>query len=270
MKRKTRIGIGIVAAVAALLLALNYGLGFVVKGAVSGLGTPLLGVPVKLDGAQVRLLGGGIRLNGFVLGNPEGFKTEHMIRVGEVAVDLDVKSLFRDTVVIRRIHVKEPEFVYELGLGKSNIGRLLEQLEGTGSQAEPETGKESDSASASGKKVVIEDFLIKDARVRLSATLAMGAAAPIPLPDIHMTDIGKEEGKQGASPVEVVRKVFGAIAKSVTQVVTGAVGLVGDGAKAIGKGVGKMAGGMKNLIGVGDGATETNEAEAASADLAAP
>ena len=126
--------------------------------------------------------------------------------------------------MIKRIYVNAPDITYEVGLGKSNIGRILEQTEGP---AEPEKSRE-----AGGKKVVIEDFLIENGRIRISATLAMGLAAPIPLPTIHLTDIGKE--KQGASPLEVIKQVLGAIVGSVTKVVTGTVGLVGDGAKAVG------------------------------------
>ncbi len=39
---------------------------------------------------------------------------------------------------------------------------------------------------------------------------------------------------EGASPIEVIRQVLGAIVGSVTKVVTGAAGLVGDGAQAVG------------------------------------
>lgn len=256
MQKAVKIGFMVIVVISGLLVILNFGLGMMVKTAVTNGGPLLLGVPVTLEKADFRLLQGIIRLRGFTLGNPEGFKTEHAIKVDEVAVDFDMPSLFRDTFVIRRIRVKAPEIVYELGLGNSNIGRILEKVES--GEAKPE------AEPASGqKKVIIEDFLIEGARVRLSATLAMGAAAPIPLPDIHLKDIGKE--KQGASPAEVVRKVFGAIAGSVTGVASGAVNLAADGAKAVGAGAGKVVEGVKGLIGLGAPEAATNMPAAAPA-----
>jgi uncharacterized protein involved in outer membrane biogenesis len=257
MKRFSRVSLVVLGTLAVLLLILNYGMGTVVKTAVERGGPVLLGVPVTIEKTHFRLLQGIVHLNGFALGNPEGFKTRHAISVNEVAVEFDPKSLFSDTIVIQRIYVKSPEIVYELGLGKSNIGRILERLEGSEESGKP-ADKPKPAEDKSGKNVIIEDFLIEGARVRLSATLAMGAAAPIPLPPIHLKDIGKEEGRKGASAAEVVRKVFGAIGHAVTGAVTGTVGLIGDGAKAVGQGAGKAVEGVKNLFGFDGPAAATN------------
>ena len=232
MRVLKRVLLVLVILVAVALLAANLYLGKAVKALVEKAGPSLVGVPLKLESAQFRLLQGVIRLNGFVLGNPEGFKTDKAIGVGEIAVDIDTASLFSDTIRIKRILIGEPEVVYEMGLGKSNIGRILDGLGGdSGESAEP---KKEQAEEKAGKKVVIDDLLVKDGKVRVSVTVAQGVAAPIPLPDIRLTDIGKEEGKQGASPVEVVRKILGAIVSSVGSVVSGSVELVGDGVKAVG------------------------------------
>lgn len=229
MKWFIRIVVVLLILIVALVLTADFFLGSIVIHAAETAGPSLLGVPTKLEHASFRLLQGHVTLRGFMLGNPEGFKTEKAISVGEVTVDLDPKSLLRDTIVIRRVCVDAPDITYELGLGKSNIGRILEQAEEPAGEnaAKPEKKEEP-----GGKKAVIEDFLIENGHVRISATLAMGAAVPIPLPTIHLTDIGKE--KQGASLLEVMKQVLGAIVGSVTKVATSAVGLVGEGAKAVG------------------------------------
>jgi hypothetical protein len=225
VKRLKWIGLTLLVLLAILVLLINYAMGPIVKAAVEKAGPLVAGVPIKLEQSHFRLLRGVIDLKGFELGNPEGFKTPCAIRVNEVAVDIDVKSLFSDTIVIKRIYIKAPEVTYELGLGKSNIGRILEKLE-SGQKPAPEEKK-------SGKKVIIEDFLMEGGTVKLGATLTMGAAAPIPLPAIHLTNLGKEEGRKGASPVEVVKKIFGEIGKSVSHLVTGSVNLVEGGVKKL-------------------------------------
>jgi len=263
MKWFVRILLVLLVLIAALVLTANYYLGTIVVKAVNTAGPTALGVPLKLEDASFRLFQGHLTLRGFLLGNPEGFKTEKAISVDEVTVDLDPKSLLSDTIVIKRIYVNAPDVTYELGLGKSNIGRILEQAGGSTEEGavkeEPE--EKPVAVEKPGKKVVIEDLLIENGRVRVSATMAMGAAAPIPLPEIHLTDIGKD--KQGASPIEVIRQVLGAIVGSVTKVVTGAVGLVGDGAKAVGGAAADAAG--KTAEVVGDGAKAVGDAAADAA-----
>jgi hypothetical protein len=67
----------------------------------------------------------------------------------------------------------------------------------------------------------------------IAAKLTGGYGAPIPLPPVHLANIGKDEG--GASVVDVVGKVFGAIFSTVTDVVAGAGKLVLEGAEGAGK-----------------------------------
>ena len=266
MKWLVRILVVLVILVVVLVVVASLFLGSIVKTAAEKAGPMALGVPIKLEKASFQLLRGKISLHGFVLGNPEGFKTEQAIGVGEVTVELEPKSLLTDTIVIKRIYVDAPDITYELGLGKSNIGRILEQASGpekAEAKVEPEEKKAPATDEKAGKKVVIEDFLIENGHIRISTTLAMGAAAPIPLPTIHLTDIGKDT--EGASPIEVIRQVLGAIVGSVTKVVTGAAGLVGDGAQAVGEGAVKTVDATAEVVGdgakaVGGAVLKTGEA----------
>lgn len=242
MKWFKRIGIGLLVLVAGLVLAANFFLGSIVKTAVNTAGSAALGVPVTLAGARFHLASGKVDLKGLVLGNPNGFKTDHAISVGEIAVDLDVTSLLGDTIHIRRIYVNAPDIEYEIGLGRSNIGTIMDTLSG----GDKEEKKEPAPGEKPGKKVVIDDFLIENGYVRIAAKLTGGFAAPIPLPAIHLTDIGK--GKGGASPAEVIGQIFKSIFDAVTGLVTRAGKLVGEGAEAVGDGVSKAADAIGDLF----------------------
>ena len=66
-----------------------------------------------------------------------------------------------------------------------------------------------------GKKLLIRNLIVKDGKVNLSVAMlgaekSVGAA----LPDIHMTDLGKEKG--GASPAEIFEKVFALLYEQIT------------------------------------------------------
>lgn len=251
-----RIAVVVVVLLVVILAVLHFQLGAIIKTAVEQAGPKLAGVPMKLDHARVRLLTGDVSLEGFELGNPEGFKTDRAISVGKIVVDVSMRSLLSDTIVIRKIQVSAPEITYELGLGKSNIGRILDQMSGPESEAKAPAAEEQkapEKTAQGGKKVIIEDFLIEDGKVKLSATLTQGVAAPIPLPTVHLTDIGKESDGKGASPLEVIRKIMGAVVSAVTDVATGSVKAVGDGVKAVGSGAKAVGQGAVDAVGKGAG-----------------
>jgi hypothetical protein len=247
MKWFVRIAVALMLLVVALVVAARLYIESFVIEAAEAAGPSVLGVPIQIEQAKFRLLRGHMTLRAFVLGNPKGFKTKHAISVGEITVDLDIRTLLSDTIVIKRVYVDTPDIAYELRLGKSNLGRILEQASGPAEGTpEPEMKAEPAAEETGGRKVVIEDLLIERGRVHIAAMVTMGASAPIPLPTIHLTNIGKEQ--QGESPSGVIRQVLGAIAGTVTKVVTGTVGLVGDGAKAAGRGTSKVVGGVTGMF----------------------
>src|SRR5262245_56162367 len=85
----------------------------IVKSGVEKVGPEVTKVPVKLDSANISIFNGSGQLKGFVLGNPEGFKTPEAVKVGTVAVSLVPRSVLSDKVVVRSIRVEAPEITYE-------------------------------------------------------------------------------------------------------------------------------------------------------------
>ena len=223
----------IVLILAIAILGANFYLGPAVKAGVEKIGPQVAKVPITLEKANFKLLSGAVGLKNLVIGNPEGFNTPHLFKMGDLQVKLDVSSLTKDTLVIEKIYIGGPEINYEKSLKTSNIGQLLKNLEGEKpAEAKPEEKKEEPAAKEGGKKVVIKDFLLENAKLGMSVTVAGGHAIPIPLPPIHLTNIGEETG--GASLTEVLSKVFGAVFGAITQA-AGAIGdVAGEGAKMVG------------------------------------
>lgn len=232
LKKILSIGLALIVVIA---VAVIFFASHVVKNAVNTIGPAVLGVPVNVEHVRAYPLRGDIHIRGLIIGNPEGFKTDQLFSMGELNVDLSVKSMLTDTIIIRKIEVVAPEISYEMTLRGSNIGALQEALAGEEKETEATaTTEEKPEEAAPGKKLIIEHFIISDGKVKLSLPGMMGSAVPLPLPGIHLTDIGKEE--QGTSIKDVIGKVFGAVFSAVTQVVTSSGKLVGDGAKLIGDG----------------------------------
>ena len=222
----------------AIGLIVNYFGGQLIRQTVNVVGPTALGVPVSLDEAQFRWLRGNVNLKGLKVGNPKDFKTDGLFELGELAIDLDVRSLASGVIHIRKILVDAPKITYERGLTSSNLGDLLAGLEkpvATNQPPEKEAPVEPASAeSEGGLKTIIDEIVIRDAQLNVSLTIAQGFSAPIPLPTITLRDIGKETG--GASFMDVIKRVLGAILGSVSDALKGSAHMLGSGATMVGDG----------------------------------
>ena len=225
------IGIILVVLIAAVLLFL----GSIIKTSVTTIGPKVAGVPIELERVSVNPFTGTVRLKGLVVGNPEGFKTPSAMELGEFKVKVDLKSVLSDTIVIKEILINEPGITYERALRGSNLSRIQDNLSAGGGEKQTPAAPAAETADAEAKpakKVIIEDFQINGAKVKISITGAGGYAATLPLPTIHMTDIGKDKG--GAKPVDAVKQICSEVFSSVGNVVTSAGNIAGDAVKNVG------------------------------------
>lgn len=220
MKRWLLIGGGLlVILIAVIVFFVLSSLDSVIKAAVEKYGSEITQVDVRLNKAEVSVSSGQGALRGLKVGNPKGFKTESAFRLGEISMKLDVGTVTGDTVVIKEIVISAPQVTYELGPGGNNIAAIRRNVD---AYMGPRRGKAKDKGTAKGddkggKKLVIEHLYIRDGRVNISATMLEGKKLSAPLPDLHLTDIGKRKG--GATPGEAVEKVLGAVGQGVGKAV---------------------------------------------------
>jgi hypothetical protein len=72
---------------------------------------------------------------------------------------------------------------------------------------------------------VIDNIYVRDARVQFGDALAL------PMPNVHLRDVGKRSN--GATAGEVVKAVWGSVAGGATSVASRAGGAVKAGAKSV-------------------------------------
>lgn len=195
-----------------------------------------LGVPATLQKASFRPMRGKASLQGIHIGNPEGYKTDGLLDLDSISIRLDTSTLLSDTVIIKEIAIKGLVVTYEKGLLNSNLGALIESLSPDEEQPEDSEAKEDKTEQDKpGKKVVIEKLTIVDSKMKFSITgaaaLTGGGSVPIPLPDITLTDLGKE--KDGVTLVEAIEHVLKAIAGATGTAIVGSGKLLGDGVGAV-------------------------------------
>ncbi len=242
----------------------------IVRNAVEKAGTRATGVEVTLGKVALALGDGKASLGDLNVANPAGFDTEYAFNLGDISVSLDLGSLQSNPIVINEIVVTSPKVIYELGDGGSNIDKIQSNVESFSKEVGGAGGTSTSSADDSagdGTKVIINNLYIRGADVSVSAPFLKGEKMGTSIPEIHLTDIGKDSG--GATPGEVAAKVLDSLTSRVQGVVsnlnlddlknaaTKAVeGAAGEATKAL-EGAGGSAGGalegatkgLKGLLG---------------------
>lgn len=256
MKRVARIILRLLAGAIVLLLiggmTLYFTLGAVVKKGVETVGPKLTGGTVTVESVSFSAFTGKAVIKGVLVGNPEGFKTPSAFKLQEIRVQVAPGSVFSNNILVKEIYIDGPEVTYEMGLHGSNIGKIQSNIEaatGGGKTTAPPPDQKAPPPAEGGKKIVIEDFLVKNGKLSVSATMLGGHALPVPLPEIHLKDIGKDAG--GKSVSEVVSDIM----KSVTGVITNSASAAGDVLKKGASEVGSAAAGAGKSI--QEGASKT-------------
>ncbi len=236
MKILLRVLSGLALVLVIVVVVLVFWGGHVVKHTVELVGPQVLGVPVKVEQARFHPLRGYISISGLVVDNPEGFRTENLFNMRNLEVDVDMRSLFSDPLIINRIIIDNPVITYEMGLRRTNLGVLLEGLE---SQVEKEEAEELPvEDDVVPRQVIIKEFVLADATARISATALRGGSVPIQLGTIRLTELGGED----QSTTEIITQITRAILGTVVNGVANAGSLLGDGLMSAFDGVGALGG----------------------------
>jgi hypothetical protein len=207
-------------------------LGHLVKMAIEEFGPKMTQAEVSVGAVAISATDGEGSIAGLKLGNPKGFKTDHALKADKIALSVEPSSLTKDVVVIRKIALDGPRIIYEKNSnGITNfdaIQRNVEQYLGTSG------GNDNSEKSGDTKKMIIESFSVRNAKVSYSGLMDVD----IDLPDIELRDIGKKTGGVDASNLakaiisELNARTLQAVAKSVTN----SVGAATDSAKKALKG----------------------------------
>lgn len=253
LNKKQKIWAIVACTIIALLLFVEFCLGFTIKCTLNNLGTSIVGADVKVEDVQLRPFRGKVYIKNLVVGAPEGFKTD-IFHLTTLDVDYDFWSLFSDTIVINEIIIEDPIVSYELKGLNSNIGKLMEHFETKQKEA-----KKTETTEA--KKVIIKHFKFSGGKVQIASTTLGGAA--IPLPVIELYGIGEKSG--GVTALEATGEIIYSIGKGVIvaakDLALGATDVIGDTAGATVNAVGDAAKAVGGFVGGLFSGSENNEAD---------
>ncbi|TAL03770.1 MAG: hypothetical protein EPO08_03225 [Rhodospirillaceae bacterium] len=249
MLKKIGIGIGVIILIAAgAFWYLFSNLDSLIKAGIEKYGSAATQASVTVSGVKLSLSSGEGSITGLNVGNPKGFTTPNALALGAITVQLDTGSITGNgPIVVKEIVISQPQVTYEVGGGGSNLQTIQKNTKDFAG-----AGGSTSNSSGSTRKEIIENLYVRDGQIGVSASALGGKTITVPLPTIHLTNIGKGNG--GATPAEIADQVLGAIsseaakvgANALAQQVEGAVGGALSGAAQGTQGVG---GQLKGLFG---------------------
>ena len=215
----------------------------VVKKIVHKYGSEVVGTDVSISSFKLKLTTGEGSLGGLKVKNPNGYQSDNLLYLKNIAVKVNVSSITKDTIIIDSINVGGPQINYEMvSLTQNNVSDVLNNINKNTASA----SKEAQKDEGGSKKVIIKKFVVENGKVNVLAGVGKAKKEiPVVLPKIILTNIGANK-KGGESVPEVISEVMVKILTSVagTAKTVGVKALSGltDSAQNLGKeGVNKAA-----------------------------
>lgn len=170
----------------------------IVESEIEDSGSDILKTEVEVDDIDVSLLGGSADMDGFIVYNPEGFSDDVAISLNGIEIEMDVKSLLSDQIVVNRVRVTNPEILFEQKETKVNLRELSSNIE-------------TSSNDKSEKTIIIKEFILEQGKVKIISELEQKRTAEATVEKIVLTDIGES----GSDTVQqALREIFSPIIRN--------------------------------------------------------
>ncbi len=208
LKKLIRWPLRILVVLIVILLVFVFAIDLIAKTGVEKGATYALGVNTTVDSFSIKLLQGRLEMNGLTVENPEGFKSENLMKSGTFLVELQTGSVFTDTVEIDSFLLDGLDMHIEQGIGKSNVGVIMDNLKKFESDAPTEA---EDEPKEAGKKVKVNKIIIRN--VNAYFHIGSAPAIKVPVAEIVITDLDSEAG--GIEMAKLVSKIMVAVFEGV-------------------------------------------------------
>ena len=197
---------------------------------------------------------GLVQINELNLANPPGFSRTHMLAFEEIRIDFSPKSFRTQTIQIEDVLINKPRVSFERQFSVDNFQIFPEFLMAAINEPKPSFPHRAlltpppPETPHDGKKVIITHVLIQGGNIHTK--ISKLPSLPIPLPQIVLTDIGKNEG--GTSIQNALTRLYSSFYDRIMNSVSRVTGIAKNtlkGVTAFGKGtVGEITGGISGTL----------------------
>ena len=218
--KKILIGIAALLIVGAIALYLLVGnLDKILKGAIEGAGSELLGVTVTVASVELDLKSGMGQISGITIANPVGYKAANAFRMDTIRLGLDLSSLRKQPIVIRELNIQSPTVDLEVNeQGGSNMQTLLDNIKQNSAKTDEKAAEEQPSQEETDTKEPVKLSFTKLAITGVTVNGVVPGQEPtqVVLPDIVKENVG---GTEGLTPAQVGGVIIGDIAAQSLQAI---------------------------------------------------
>jgi hypothetical protein len=212
-----KILIGVAALVVVIVVAVVLLLGNIdkiVKGALEGVGSELLGVPVTVAAVEINLKSGSGQISGLTIANPPGYTAQNAFQMDMIRLGLNLGSLGKQPLVIDELNIKSPVVELEAKKdGSSNLQTLLDNIDKNSAKADKKAAEQQPDTEATPKGEPLRISFGKLAITGVTVNVIAPEQKPekVVIPDIIEKNVGDETG---LTPGEVGKLIVGEIINS--------------------------------------------------------
>jgi hypothetical protein len=172
-------------------------------------GGRVIATEVDVNSVDISLREGSGTIAGLTISNPDGFNTEQAFVLGAITLDIDLRSLREDPVVIEEVRIQAPVVNAEfLRSGSLNIDQLMENIQ----HYSASQGSDGGHPQEESRRIRINSFIFEQGRIDLHATELGLEARSLDLPEINLENIG---GSKGVPPAEIASAALDALVRKV-------------------------------------------------------
>jgi hypothetical protein len=210
--KKLLIGLVAFAVIGIVAIALLVGnIDKIIKGALEGVGSELLGTQVAVAAVELDLKDGVCQISGFSIANPAGYSSEKAFQMDEIRLELKLSSLDKQPLIVNELKVQNPEVRLEAKEdGSSNLQTLLDHIETNSDKADKKAAEQQpDSKNVpKGEPIHISFGKLAIIGVKVHASIPSQEPETVVIPDIVMHNVGQETG---LTPAEIGKVIIGEI-----------------------------------------------------------
>jgi len=195
---------GILGVVILIVLVVMFRLNTIVKSGIEEIGTEMTGTAVTVDRVIISPFSGNGRVTGFRVANPEGYDHEYAIEVDGFAIELEIRSVFSDEVIVNEIAISRPAIVMEQKLIGNNITSILGNI------------RSVSAGETTDKRLVIEHFLLTDGSVDMYLDIGGERSFHAEIARIEFNDLGRGGGQEAVE--NIVQEIAEQLAREAIRV----------------------------------------------------
>ena len=189
-----------------------------IKIIIENLIPPITGTSVTVSDVKTSPFNGEAEVSNFIIKNPPDFTTPNLLQLEKITIKIDLTSLLKPNIVINQINVQNAKITFEINQMGNNISTVQKNINDYLNKSQNLSETKTAQLNSKGKSVIIQDLIITGTQIEISSHLTKNQKAlTLPIPTLHLTDIGKDN-QQTIS--EIIAQILSIFSKQAIQSLT--------------------------------------------------